>query len=265
MTSTYLAAGMMTDPGKQAGRLDGLPGDPAGVARVVQGLMIHEFWADSYGVTLGPVPRATVNLRRVEDLLAEMDRRPLTETREPADRVPTNCRGFTVLAVTMLRAAGVPARARCGFGAYFRAGLLEDHWAVEYRDGGTWKLLDAQIDGLQREALGITFDLADVPRDEFVTADDAWRRMRAGEIDPATCGLSGIGEGGRWWIAGNLVRDAAAVRGVEVLPWDVWPPMPEPEDPVDVPLFDRLAEDPGVLPLPGEVRNLQKGTTDRLT
>jgi len=32
----------------------------------------------------------------------------------------------------VLRAAGVPARARCGFGGYFRPGWFEDHWVAEY-------------------------------------------------------------------------------------------------------------------------------------
>jgi hypothetical protein len=32
----------MTDPGEPVGLVDGLPGDAAGAARVVQGLMVHE-------------------------------------------------------------------------------------------------------------------------------------------------------------------------------------------------------------------------------
>jgi hypothetical protein len=242
----YDQPGLMTDPGEYTGALKGLPADPAGVARVVQGLMIHEFWLDAYGVTMTPQQRETVHLRRAAHLLAEIlrrDGRPLGEAREPAARVATNCRGFTVLAVTMLRAAGVPARARCGFGAYFRPGWFEDHWVAEWWDaaGQRWRLMDAQIDEVQRDRLGIRFDLADVPRDAFVVAGDAWVRCRSGDGDPARYGLSSIGESGLWWIAANLMRDAAALDGVELLPWDDWGAMPGPDGEPDAELFDRLA------------------------
>lgn len=242
----YDRPGVLTDPGRYTRALDGLPGDPAGVARVVQGLMIHEFWLDAYGVTMTPEQRETVHLRRVEQTLAEIvrrDGRPLGVAREPAARLATNCRGFTVLAVTLLRAAGVPARARCGFGAYFRRGWFEDHWVVEWWDGAQrrWRLLDAQIDEVQRERLGIRFDLTDVPRDAFVVAGDAWLRCRSGGGDPSRYGLSSIGEAGLWWIASNVMRDAAALDGVEVLPWDDWGAMPSPGEEPDADLFDRLA------------------------
>jgi Transglutaminase-like superfamily len=239
--------GLMTDPGKYAELFDGLPAEPAGIARVVQGLMIHEFWLDAYGVTMTAEQRETVHLRRVEqmlDVIAQRDGRPLGTAREPAARMATNCRGFTVLAVAMLRSVGVPARARCGFGAYFRTGWFEDHWVVEWRDAAQdrWRLMDAQIDELQRERLAIRFDLTDVPRDQFVVAGDAWVACRSGRADPGRFGLSSIGEAGLWWVAANLLRDAAALADVEVLPWDLWGAMPGPADEIDVTLFDRLAE-----------------------
>jgi hypothetical protein len=190
------------------------------------------------------VDRDRVNLRRVEQVLGavvEADDRPLGVERAPDARISTNCRGFSVLAVSMLRAQGVPARARCGFGAYFNPGYFEDHWVVEYFDDGRWKLMDAQIDELQRAKLGIDFDLTDVPRDQFVVAGDAWSRVRAGKADPQRFGLSPINEAGDWWIAANLMRDAAALENVELLPWDLWGAMPEPTDAVDVELFDELA------------------------
>jgi len=244
MSSSFVQPGVLTSPGKHASLFESLPADPAGVARVVQGLLIHEFWVGEYGVTLAEQDRDRVNLRRVEDVLdaiVSLDDRPLEQSRQPAQRIATNCRGFTVMAVAMLRSKGVPARARCGFGAYFTPGFFEDHWVAEYWDGDRWRLLDAQIDELQRGRLAIDFDLTDVPRDRFVVAGDAWSQVRAGQADPAKYGLSGIGEAGAWWIAGNLMRDAAALDGIELLPWDVWGAMPSPEDTIDEALFDELA------------------------
>jgi Transglutaminase-like superfamily len=246
MLSMYTQPGVLTDAGKYAPLFDGLPGDAAGVARVVQGLMIHEFLVGAYGVTLAEEDRDRVNLRRVEqvlDAIVRHDDRPLDVPREPADRIATNCRGFTVMAVAMLRSKGVPARARCGFGAYFTPGLFEDHWVVEFWDAGQqrWRFLDAQIDEKQRGMFKVDFDLTDVPRDRFVVAGDAWDQVRAGQADPAKYGLSSINESGAWWIASNLMRDAAALDNVELLPWDVWGAMPEPEGKVDEALFDELA------------------------
>jgi hypothetical protein len=239
----FVEPGIMTAPGKYAEMIAPLPADPGGVARVVQGLLIHEFWAGAYGVTLAEPDRDRVNLRRVEqvlDAVVSADDRPLDVAREPSGRISSNCRGFTVLAVTILRAHGVPARARCGFGAYFNPGRYEDHWVVEFHDGNRWRLLDAQLDQLQRDQIHFPYDATDVPYDGFVIAHEAWRRVRAGD-DAGKYGLSPIGEAGDWWIAGNMTRDAAALIDIETLPWDTWGAMPGPDDTVDVALFDELA------------------------
>jgi hypothetical protein len=161
-------------------------------------------------------------------------------------RLPVNCRHFTVLMVTMLRAQGTPARARCGFGGYFTDGFFEDHWVCEYWHPGQkrWILVDAQIDGTQRGWFPIDFDVTDVPRDRFLIGGDAWARCRSGAADPGKFGLSLVNESGDWWIADNLMRDAAALGNIEVLPWDCWGAMPGPDDPLDeelCTLFDRLA------------------------
>ena len=264
MVTEWTEPGVMTTAGKYASLFDGLPADAAGIARIVQGLLIHEGWAQAYGVTLAEQDRDRVNLRKVEqvlDAITSRDDRPLTVAREPSERIATNCRGFSVMTVAMFRARGVPARARCGFGAYFNPGWYEDHWVAEYFTDGRWHLLDAQIDDLQRNQLGLTFDLTDVPHDQFVIAGDAWTRTRAGQADPNRFGLTPLNEAGAWWIAANLMRDAAALTNIELLPWDLWGAMPEPEDTVDEALFDNLAKATAAPTMP-EVEQLL--TDDRL-
>jgi hypothetical protein len=244
---SYVRPAVMTSAGRYAPLLEELPGDVASLAAAAQGLLIHEFIAPAYGVTLAEGERASVHLRPVEAMLEQIvarDGRPLGVAREPRDRMASNCRGFTVLMVAMLRAHGTPARARCGFGGYFTEGFFEDHWVAEYWDGGRWVLVDAQIDGRQRELFSIGFDPADVPRDRFLIAGDAWARCRRGEADPAIFGLSQVNEAGDWWIAGNLMRDAAALDNLELLPWDGWGAMPEAGEEIDderCALYDRLA------------------------
>jgi len=239
----------MTAPGTYQPLLADLPCGIAALAGVAHGLLIHEHIAGAYGVTLAGERRASVHVRPVAGLLGRMmaeDSRPLTVAREPAGRLPGNCRHFTLLAVAMLRAQGTPARARCGFGGYFGSGAFEDHWVCEYWDEAAqrWKLADAQIDDVQLGLFDVDFDLMDVPRDRFLVAGDAWRLCRGGDADPARFGLSLMNEAGYWWIAANLLRDVAALNNLEMLPWDVWGAMPAPDETVgdeQYELFDRLA------------------------
>lgn len=245
----YTQPAAMTSAGRYASLLDGLPRDIAGLAAVGHGLLIHEHIAPAYGVTLSDEDRHTVHIRPVERLLESIvtrDDRPLSTPRLPAERVAGNCRHFTVLMVAMLRAQGTPARARCGFGGYFGVDSFEDHWVCEYwhAEQQRWTLVDAQIDDRQRDMFPIDFDVTDVPRDRFLIAGDAWAQCRAGTADPDKFGLSFLKEAGYWWIAANLMRDAAALGNIELLPWDLWGAMPGPDDKIDddlFVLFDKLA------------------------
>lgn len=245
----YTQPDIMTTPGRHADQFAQLPDDIAALAAVAQGLVVHEHWARAYGLSLSNDDRATVHIRRVADMLDHIltrDDRPLTVPRTPEERFVGNCRTYTVLMVAMLRFQGIPARARCGFAMYFVDGFGEDHWVCEYWNpvAGRWSLADAQIDALQRDRLGIDFDLTDIPRDRFLVAGEAWARCRAGQADPARFGLSVVQESGSWWVAGNLMRDAAALINRELLPWDTWGAMPGVNQEVDdemASLFDRLA------------------------
>jgi hypothetical protein len=169
---------------------------------------------------------------------------PLPVARAVDKRLVGVCRHFTVLLVAMLRAQGVSARARCGFGSYFAPGCFYDHWVCEYWHGAEarWIRVDAQLDEVQRKVLKIDFDVFDVPHDRFVIAGDAWAQCRTGKTDPTKFGIFDLR--GLWFIAGNLVRDVAALNNMEMLPWDVWGAMPGPNEAIhndQLAFFDRLA------------------------
>jgi hypothetical protein len=224
----YAEPGPLTTAGAGASALAALPSSVPDLLAAVQGLLVHE---------LGSAQSATGHLRSIDQILDGIlatDPRPLIEPRAPAQRLAGSCRHFTLLAVAALRVHGIPARARCGFGRYFTPGWYIDHWVVEYWNAGLsrWVLADAQLGPELSQALGVAFDPADVPREEFVVAGEAWVRSRDGDLDPSRCGLEGEGQSGAWWIAGNLVRDVAALSKNELLPWDVWGGMPRPGDPI---------------------------------
>lgn len=243
----YTAAGPMTDPGRHAAAMRALPRDLAALCAIVQGDLMHHHWAGAYKVELTPEKAVQQQLRGAAatlDALLANRAAPLSERREPADRAVGVCRHFSVVAAAMLRAQGVPARARVGFGAYFEPGKFLDHWVVEHWSEAhdRWLLTDAQLDGLQRQALKIDFDPLDVPRDRFIIAGDAWTQCRQGKADPAKFGIFDMW--GLWFIAGNLLRDFAALNNVEMLPWDCWGPAAYDAETLSdeqLSLFDRLA------------------------
>jgi hypothetical protein len=252
----YTHPAKMTAPGAHARAFDGLPRGLAELSSTVQGLLLHEHWAPAYKVQLTPARRQESQLRSSAQMLSQAlahDPRALDVPRDPDKRVVGVCRHFAVLTVAMLRHQGVAARARCGFGAYFRAGTFEDHWVVEYwnEKEASWLLADSQIDDLQRNILRPKFSLLDVPRDKFVIAGDAWLQCRNGEADPGAFGIFDMR--GLWFIAGNVLRDFASLNNMEMLPWDSWSVMTGPEAPIPdttLELIDRVAE----LTLDGDAR-----------
>ena len=221
LLSYYAHPGMMTDSRDLAFMFAELPTEVGELCRVVQQNLLHVYWAERYGRTPSEQDKETLNLRSVYQKLQRMrhvDVLPLTEPRPVAERQIGNCRDFTLLLTAMLRYQGVPARARCGFGAYFMPDHYEDHWVAEVWNGARWMLVDAQLDELQCEALNITFDPLDVPRNQFVVAGAAWQMCRRGEARPEDFGIFDMH--GWWFIWGNVVRELLAFNKVEILPWD---------------------------------------------
>jgi hypothetical protein len=219
----YASPGPMTDPGTYAALFDGLPSNVSELVKVVQGLLLHIFWAERYGVVLSDERQNEVQIRAVPAKLARIQTLhsgTLTEARTMERRLVGNCRDFAVMLCAMLRYHAVPARARCGFGTYFLPGYYEDHWVCEYwnRDQGRWVMLDAQLDAFQREVLSIGFDPLDMPPNQFVTSGEAWQMCRAGEADPERFGIFDMH--GIWFVRGNLIRDFLSLNKVEILPWD---------------------------------------------
>lgn len=240
----------MTALGHHAARIDDLAGDVAMLARVIQGLFIHEYMADAYGFNVPAARKQESHIRPLGaliDRVLELDRAPLSVPRPVDKRVVGVCHHPMLLLVGFLRAKGIAARGRCGQGAYFNRGWHEDHWLCEYwrQDEQRWVLADPQFDEVWRRNLKISHDVLDVPRDQFLVAADAWKRCRAGDADPATFGIFQGNLRGLWFLAGSLVRDLAALNNVEVLPWDVWGAIPQPNQPLhddDLAFFDRLAD-----------------------
>jgi hypothetical protein len=244
----YAQPGPMTDLQDQVHLLADLPTDISSLVKVVQGVIIHPFWMERYGLPRNPErEELETNLRFVNKMLArtiELDPQRLTTARPLERKLIGNCRDHTTLLCAIMRQQGVPARARCGFGAYFNPGTYEDHWVCEYWNVAQqrWIMVDAQLDQFQRDSLKITFDPLDVPPDQFIIGGRAWQLIRSGEVAPDLFGI--FDWRGQWFAQDDLVRDFLALNKIELLPWDGWGLMAGPEDVVsanDLTLLDRIA------------------------
>jgi len=246
--SYFARYGLMSDPGRYAPFYADSPADLPTLVQVVQGLIVHVFWAERYGLNLPAERQAEVQLRNMERRLERtlaLDPAPMSVARPLEKKVVGNCRDFSITLASLLQSKGIPARPRCGFGAYFLPNHYEDHWVCEYWNATEegWVLVDAQLDELQRGVLGICFDPLDVPRDQFLVGGAAWRLCRTGQADPDQFGIFDMH--GIDFVKGNLIRDVTALNKLELLPWDCWgliltetATLP----PDDLSLLDRLAE-----------------------
>jgi len=248
----YATSGRMTCGGARAALLEALPRDVASLMHIVQGLVIHEYASSFYGVDISQARREESHIREVErmlDRILSIDPSPLDVVRPPEKRLVGVCHHHVLLLVAMLRAKGIPARGRFGFGGYFNPGYFEDHSICEYWDAarGRWALADAQFDAIWCERLRIDHDVRDVPRDRYLIPADAWVQCRTGKADPSRFGIFHGNLRGLWFIAGNLVRDVSALNKMEMLQWDVWGAMQRlrPDQEIgkdDLAFYDALAE-----------------------
>jgi hypothetical protein len=204
--------------------------DPLSLARATRDHMVHIHWRQRYGLEI-PQPAAMeeASLRTVREKWARLLPRlqsqpsPLSYQR----RLLGTCRDFTLMHCSLLRQAGIPARARCGFADYFLPGHREDHWITEWFDAAQdrWVQADAQLDALMIGTLKIAFSPDDLPGGVFTTGGEAWLRCRAGD-DPERYGIFDM----KGWdfLKGNLVRDLASLAGFPMCPWDFWGIMLQP-------------------------------------
>jgi hypothetical protein len=239
----YRRQSPVTAPGARQDLLSGLSADVTKLTGILGGFMVHRDQAWRFGFTLPEQRRDEANTRFVEAILSRLG--TLDEHR-PEDRFAGTCRDFAVLLCAMLRAVGIPARARAGFAGYFADDFFDDHWVVEMWDGDRgWRLVDAQVASAAKGTYtSADIDPLDVPRDAFLVGGQAWQECRTGRRDTDRIGTSAAGLTGLWEVQGNVIRDLASLNKAETLPWDNWGLIPIHYDdlkPADIDLLDRIA------------------------
>ena len=230
ITDFYRLPSVTSDLGRYKELVLGFPADAEALGTIVRGLLIHNVAAKARGLPL-PAERMAhmqaVGAEAILDNVISLDPGPFGSKRPAGRRMVGFCYHFALLHCALLRAVGIPARARCGFAGYLEAQRWIDHWVVEYWDGDGWRLTDPQI------------GRSDLTGDDFRDGLTAWQQCRAGASRPA---WHGNGELWGWdELRGSLVNDVAALNKVEVSGW-YWcdrikvDPLDQPHDELDTSL-----------------------------
>ena len=223
----YAGHSLWSDPGSHVDRMAELPDEPLALADALENFLIHHAAAHYLGFGVPDYAESDRTLRRMDlllDTMLERDGRTLAAHRDLPHYLYGTCHDFALFAVAAMRTRGIEARIRAGYVDYHAKGRWEDHWVCEYRAGGEWRLLDAQMGRRAREGFGIKFAIDDVPRDRFRSGAQVWQAIRSGSLDAEICGVSFAGISGEWFPATSVLRDAAALCCIETLPWDYWGP-----------------------------------------
>jgi hypothetical protein len=247
----HAAHSRYSDPGRHAAAMDAVPVDVtdlAALSAVARNLIVHY---RASGRELPESSAADIHSRWLSVILdrdAERHSGPLTEPREPTERVQGCCRDHTLLAVGALRQHGVPARSRVGFVNYFSPTWNHDHVVPEVWNGRRWQRFDPEV-AEASDPLPTPLDIAAGPGAPFRTAAEIWRGYRAGDLDVERFGVDESVPviRGRWFIRSYVIREVAHRFGDELLLWDNWGAMTGP---------DEADDDPGINALIDEVAGL---------
>lgn len=228
-----------SDPRHHETLVRAVEADVASIARAVTNVIGHYRAED-----LDPSTAGEIHLRTVAEILdadQSRHRSPLAEPRPPRERVQGCCRDHSLLAVSILRSHGVPARTRVGFASYFLPHWWSDHVVAEVWEDGRWRRFDPEF--VDAGADFSPHDLDQSGDGAFLTAAQAWLAWRRGERD-----LSNFGVGpdvpeisGPEFVRDYVIYEAAHLAGDELLLWDVWGGMDNPDESIDLELIDRLA------------------------
>ena len=158
------------------------------------------FWGDMTKVPITRLDYEEDYFPTAQSMIAELFRKNpnYNINREAKDKIHITCRGQAILLESILKAKGIPARARSGFAPYIKYdGISYDHWITEYYDEKekVWKLVDADEHCPDHE---MGFDLNNIPYDRFIFGANAYLGLRENSIkhesilyasDPVTLGM----------------------------------------------------------------------------
>lgn len=214
----YASQSIYSEPGPYREILMSGGDEPASIARWFGSFMQHPRGAESEERGFTSEQAADLELRSVAEILAVAQERNLLAGTARQIKVGGLCRDFAILAASRFRERAIPARLRVGFADYLVPEFWEDHWLCEWHDGRHWKRLDVEFAAAET----VSFNASDVPSERFLTASEAWLRIKHEPDIASRFGVSSLSLCGEWFVAGSLFREIAALRKLELKPWDYW-------------------------------------------
>ena len=98
--------GPISNPGAYISLFENPPASISDLVKLVQGVTVHVFWAERYGLNVPPERMEELQLRSMQRRLAhtmELDPSPLTEPRPLEKKLLGNCRDHSLLLAALLR------------------------------------------------------------------------------------------------------------------------------------------------------------------
>ncbi len=145
------------------------------------------------------------NLATASAMLAELyrrDERGFIPDRRVEDKLVLTCRYDAIIVASILKAKGIPARVRSGFGSYFEPKQSDDHWISQYWSDTEGRWITIDVDG-SISYIG-ELDPYDISEGQFDWSAKAWLDVRSGKTDP------------------NYFWNAADCRGLMPIAWELF-------------------------------------------
>lgn len=214
----YASHSYWSEPGEYRGLLARLDAEPVALAKWIASLLQHPRSGETKARGFSTEQVGHLERRTVSEILSLAGPRNLIDSNVLRPKIGGVCRDFAIIAMSTFRERRIPARLRVGFADYLVKDHWEDHWLCEWWESEAWKRLDVEF-----AAAGVdVFNAADVPSERFLTAAEAWFRIREEPGTAPRFGVSALNLSGAWFIAGSLFRELAALLKLELKPWDYW-------------------------------------------
>lgn len=232
----YASQSEFTDPGPFAEHYAGLPSSVEGICQTVSEVMLD--FMDRWKHPIQNERWLETNIRYVDEMIEAirlMDKKnPVIFYDHPDDaKMMASSSHFVALAVSIMRAKGIPARKRAGYvssGEFFKEYGIENKFmaydVAEVYVDGQWKIVDVEGRG-----------------ETFIPVAQVYKNCRAGSDDAALY-YDDENNGIDAMIA-VLIHDFDACAKAEMLTWDRYGLMDKPVDEYtddDWALLDKVAD-----------------------
>lgn len=238
----YVEHGNISNPKQHIKYFKIISSDIDTICKIIHNVLMHAHDGGIFNYEIPYERRSELQIRTITEILDcifSLNQDELLNERLIHQRKISTCRDFSLLACSILRTLGIPARVRYGFGKYFYSQFYHDTTVLEYWNTKKhkWCYVDISTTDVQiiSHRYNVNFDLKDIPNDQFLTSAFAWKSCRAGQIKSTLFGGGSMREyKGFWYIRNKLIQDLASLNKFEMLLWDCW----------GYPLINKMGVDP---------------------